>query len=50
VLSPTPPREGSNTTHFSVVDRLGNTVSNTYTLNFPSGVGLVAEGTGLLGS
>jgi gamma-glutamyltranspeptidase/glutathione hydrolase len=40
--------EGDNTTHFSVVDRLGNAVSNTYTLNFSYGVGLVAEGTGVL--
>ena len=47
-LSALPPREGSNTTHFSVVDGLGNAVSNTYTLNFPYGVGLVAEGTGVL--
>jgi gamma-glutamyltranspeptidase/glutathione hydrolase len=47
-LSVTPPREGSNTTHFSVVDGLGNAVSNTYTLNFSYGVGLVAEGTGVL--
>lgn len=47
-LSATPPREGSNTTHFSVVDSFGNAVSNTYTLNFPYGVGLVAEGTGVL--
>ncbi len=47
-LSATPPREGSNTTHYSVVDSLGNAVSNTYTLNFPYGVGLVAEGTGVL--
>ncbi|MGA2287469.1 gamma-glutamyltransferase [Bradyrhizobium sp.] len=46
--SPMPPREGSNTTHFSVVDSRGNAVSNTYTLNFPYGVGLVAEGTGVL--
>jgi gamma-glutamyltranspeptidase / glutathione hydrolase len=43
-----PPREGSNTTHFSVVDSSGNAVSNTYTLNFSYGVGLVAEGTGVL--
>ena len=43
-----PPREGSNTTHFSVVDRFGNAVANTYTLNFSYGVGLVAEGTGVL--
>jgi gamma-glutamyltranspeptidase/glutathione hydrolase len=47
-LSALPPREGSNTTHFSVVDSLGNAVSNTYTLNFPYGVGLVADGTGVM--
>jgi gamma-glutamyltranspeptidase/glutathione hydrolase len=44
----TPPCEGSNTTHFVVVDGAGNAVSNTYTLNFSYGVGLVAEGTGVL--
>jgi gamma-glutamyltranspeptidase/glutathione hydrolase len=42
------PREGRNTTHFSVIDRFGNAVSNTYTLNFSYGVGLVAAGTGIL--
>ena len=42
------PREGDNTTHFSVIDRYGNAVSNTYTLNFSYGVGLVADGTGVL--
>jgi gamma-glutamyltranspeptidase/glutathione hydrolase len=47
-LSATPPHEGSNTTHFSVVDAAGNAVSNTYTLNFSYGVGLVADGTGVL--
>src|SRR6202022_4468509 len=47
-LSATPPHEGSNTTHFSVVDSLGNAVSNTYTLNFSYGLGLVADGTGVL--
>ncbi len=47
-LSATPPREGSNTTHFSIVDSMGNAVSNTYTLNFSYGVGLVADGTGVL--
>ncbi len=41
-------REGHNTTHFSVIDRFGNAVSNTYTINFSYGVGLVAEGTGVL--
>jgi gamma-glutamyltranspeptidase / glutathione hydrolase len=47
-VSAAPPREGSNTTHFSVVDSFGNAVSNTYTLNFSYGVGMVAEGTGVL--
>jgi gamma-glutamyltranspeptidase/glutathione hydrolase len=42
------PHEGNNTTHFSVVDAVGNAVSNTYTLNFSYGVGLVAEDTGVL--
>ena len=31
-----------------MVDSLGNAVSNTYTLNFSYGVGLVADGTGVL--
>jgi gamma-glutamyltranspeptidase/glutathione hydrolase len=39
---------GNNTTHFSVIDRDGNAVSNTYTLNFSFGLGLVADGTGVL--
>jgi gamma-glutamyltranspeptidase/glutathione hydrolase len=48
VPAATSPREGSNTTHYSVVDARGNAVSNTYTLNFSYGVGLVADGTGVL--
>jgi gamma-glutamyltranspeptidase/glutathione hydrolase len=40
--------EGRNTTHYSVIDRDGNAVSNTYTLNFSYGLGLVADGTGVL--
>ncbi len=48
VLQVQPLHEGSNTTHFSVVDSIGNAVSNTYTLNFPFGVGLVPDGTGVL--
>jgi gamma-glutamyltranspeptidase / glutathione hydrolase len=48
VSTATSPHEGSNTTHFSVVDGSGNAVSNTYTLNFSYGVGLVADGTGVL--
>ena len=43
-----PAREGDNTTHFSVVDRFGNAVANTTTLNLSYGLGLVAEGTGIL--
>jgi gamma-glutamyltranspeptidase/glutathione hydrolase len=39
---------GDNTTHFSVVDRFGNAVANTTTLNFSYGLGLVADGTGVL--
>jgi gamma-glutamyltranspeptidase/glutathione hydrolase len=31
-----------------VVDSAGNAVSNTYTLNFSYGVGLIADGTGVL--
>lgn len=42
------PYESNQTTHFSIVDRWGNAVSNTYTLNFSYGMGLVAEGTGIL--
>jgi gamma-glutamyltranspeptidase/glutathione hydrolase len=48
VTSASPLHEGDNTTHFSVVDDKGNAVSNTYTLNFSYGVGLVADGTGVL--
>jgi gamma-glutamyltranspeptidase/glutathione hydrolase len=40
--------DGDNTTHYSVVDRFGNAVANTYTLNLSYGMGLVAEGTGVL--
>jgi gamma-glutamyltranspeptidase / glutathione hydrolase len=41
-------QEGRNTTHFSVADSFGNAVSNTYTLNFSFGLGLVAAGTGIM--
>ena len=43
-----PAREGQNTTHYSVIDRDGNAVATTTTLNFSYGLGLVAEGTGVL--
>ena len=37
-----------NTTHFSIVDRWGNAVSNTYTLNDDFGSGQVVRGAGFL--
>ncbi len=43
-----PDTEGQNTTHFSIIDKDGNAVSNTYTLNFSYGLGLIADGTGVL--
>lgn len=40
--------EGGNTTHFSIVDRDGNRVAVTLSINTPFGSGFVAEGTGVL--
>ena len=40
--------ESDQTTHFSVMDELGNVVSCTYTLNLHFGSGIVARGTGVL--
>ena len=37
-----------NTTHYSVIDKYGNAVSNTTTLNTAFGSGVVIEGTGIL--
>ncbi len=42
------PYESPDTTHFSVMDKYGNVVSNTYTLNFSYGSGIVIPGTGML--
>ena len=42
------PHEGSNTTHYSIVDGLGNAVSVTYTLNDWFGAKVTAGGTGVL--
>jgi gamma-glutamyltranspeptidase/glutathione hydrolase len=42
------PHEGSNTTHFSIIDTAGNTVSMTYTLDDWFGARVVASGTGVL--
>ncbi|MGU7772163.1 gamma-glutamyltransferase [Burkholderia sp. MR1-5-21] len=40
--------EKAETTHFSVVDKWGNAVSNTYTINGYFGSGMIADGTGIV--
>ena len=40
--------EGENTTHFSIIDKDGNAVSNTYTLGYSFGSGVTIPGTGIL--
>ena len=42
------PHEGSNTTHYSIVDGKGNAVAVTYTLNDWFGAKVMAAGTGVL--
>lgn len=42
------PHEGSNTTHYSIVDKWGNAVSVTYTLNDWFGAGVMASKTGVM--
>jgi gamma-glutamyltranspeptidase/glutathione hydrolase len=42
------PYESDQTTHFSIMDSKGNAVSNTYTINFSYGSGIMAEGAGIL--
>ncbi len=39
---------GRNTTHFSIMDKEGNRVAATLSVNFPFGSAFVAEGTGVL--
>ena len=46
--TPEPSRSGTNTTHFSILDRQGNRVAGTITLNAGFGSGLVVRNTGLL--
>ncbi|EKT4543054.1 gamma-glutamyltransferase [Pseudomonas putida] len=43
-----PGLEPHQTTHFSIVDKQGNAVSNTYTLNLDYGSGVVVKGAGFL--
>lgn len=42
------PYESDQTTHYSIIDKNGNVVSTTYTINFSYGSGIVAAGTGIL--
>jgi gamma-glutamyltranspeptidase/glutathione hydrolase len=43
-----PGLESPDTTHYSIVDQWGNAVSNTYTINWNFGSGVVVEGAGFL--
>ena len=43
-----PGHESEDTTHYSVIDRDGNIVANTYTLNFTFGSGISVAGAGFL--
>ncbi len=42
------PHESEDTTHFSIIDRDGNVVSNTYTLNLSYGSAISVSGAGFL--
>lgn len=43
-----PERDGADTTHFSVIDREGNAVAATLSINYPLGSGFVPAGTGVV--
>jgi len=43
-----PRAKGRDTTNFSIIDREGNRVAATLSINYPFGSGFVAEGTGVL--
>ena len=47
-VAPHAPREGNNTTHYSIVDKFGNAVSMTYTLNDWFGAKVTVAGTGVV--
>ncbi|MDA7849739.1 gamma-glutamyltransferase [Porticoccaceae bacterium] len=48
LVSVNPGLESPNTTHYSIVDQWGNAVSNTYTINWDYGSGVVVGGAGFL--
>ena len=43
-----PVAEGADTTHFSIIDRAGNRVAATLSINYPFGSGFMPPGTGVL--
>lgn len=43
-----PGLDSPSTTHFSIVDKWGNAVSNTYTINWSYGSGVVVQGAGFI--
>ncbi len=43
-----PEKESVDTTHFSIIDRDGNVVANTYTLNLSFGSGMSVDGAGFI--
>ncbi len=43
-----PGLDSPSTTHFSIIDKWGNAVSNTYTINWGYGSGVVVEGAGFI--
>ncbi|GLZ85241.1 gamma-glutamyltranspeptidase [Metapseudomonas resinovorans] len=48
-LPPSPPwREGDHTTHFAVIDKDGNAVAATLSINLPFGAAFTVPGTGIL--
>jgi len=47
-LRPLEPEKGRDTTHFSVLDRAGNRVAATLSVNYPFGACYVPDGTGVL--
>ncbi|MCH6256384.1 gamma-glutamyltransferase [Puniceicoccaceae bacterium K14] len=46
IMPGTPPIEGPDTTHYNVIDKFGNAVANTYTINFSFGSKILVPGAG----
>lgn len=48
LVAPDDRPRGTDTTHFSIIDREGNAVAATLSINYPFGSGFVPEGTGVV--